>query len=123
MAGPPSTDSAILLQAHFGLPVYHAQKFAGRGVEMDDLIQEARLAMLRGAQRWRAGRGCSLAAWLTICIKGRLRQVVRDEARRHARKPRRLSQDIADRRKTPDLAVEQADLVRWVQRHFACNQL
>jgi len=72
-----------------------AGRYAGRGVEQDDLVQVARLALVRAVGRYRQGRGPSFAAYAVPTITGELKRHFRDRAWL-VRPPRRLQELRAD---------------------------
>ena len=51
-----------------------ARRYAGRGVEAEDLEQVARLALVTALRRYRLGRGPSFAAYAVPTISGELKR-------------------------------------------------
>ncbi len=72
-----------------------AGRYAGRGVEQDDLVQVARLALVGAVARYRPGGGPSFAAYAVPTITGELKRHFRDRAWL-VRPPRRLQELRAD---------------------------
>jgi RNA polymerase sigma-B factor len=68
-----------------------ASRYGGRGVEHDDLVQVARLALVAAIRRYRPGRGPSFAAFAVPTISGELKRHFRDRAWL-VRPPRRLQE-------------------------------
>ena len=68
-----------------------AKKFVGRGVDYDDLVQVARLALLRGIDRFDPGLGMQFTTFITPTITGEIKNYFRDKSR-IIKIPRRLSE-------------------------------
>lgn len=68
-----------------------AKKFAGRGVEYDDLKQVASLALLRGIDRFDPDMNMQFTTFITPTIAGEIKNYFRDKARM-IKLPRRLSE-------------------------------
>ncbi len=78
-AGPESSESrAHPMQSSSlpddGLAAACARRFIGRGVCMEDLLQEARLALLMARQRFDAERGVRFSTYAVPVILGALRE-------------------------------------------------
>ena len=58
-----------------------AAKFAGRGVEFDDLYQVASLAMLKSLDRYDADSGVKFTTYVTPCMIGEIKNYFRDKSR------------------------------------------
>jgi RNA polymerase sigma-B factor len=69
-----------LIEAHIGLARRLAARFTGRGEELDDLIQVARLGLIKALDRYDPGRGTSFATFATPTIVGELKRHFRDRA-------------------------------------------
>lgn len=72
-----------------------AARYDGRGIEHDDLVQVARLALLKALHRYEAGHAPSFAAYAVPTISGELKRWFRDRAW-VVRPPRRLQELRAD---------------------------
>lgn len=72
-----------------------AHRYAGRGVEHDDLVQVARLALVKALHRYQPGHGPSFAAYAVPTISGELKRWFRDRGW-VVRPPRRLQELRAD---------------------------
>lgn len=68
-----------------------AKKFAGRGVDYDDLKQVASLALLRGIDRFDLDMNMQFTTFITPTIAGEIKNYFRDKARM-IKLPRRLSE-------------------------------
>ncbi len=68
-----------------------AKKFVGRGVEYDDLVQVARLALLKGIDRFDPDLGMQFTTFITPTITGEIKNYFRDKSRM-VKLPRRLSE-------------------------------
>ena len=68
-----------------------ASRYDGRGVEHDDLVQVARLALVKAIDRYVPGQGPSFAAFAVPTISGELKRHFRDRGWM-VRPPRRLQE-------------------------------
>lgn len=68
-----------------------ALRYRGRGVEVDDLLQVARTALVKAARRYRPGGGSGFAAFAVPTISGEVKRHFRDCAW-SVRPPRRLQE-------------------------------
>ncbi len=68
-----------------------ARRYYGRGIELDDLIQVARMALVKAVQRYRPGVGASFPAYAVPTIAGELKRYFRDSGW-SVRPPRRLQE-------------------------------
>ena len=68
-----------------------AGRYVGRGVEHDDLVQVARLALIKAINGFEPGRGPSFAAYAVPTISGELKRWFRDRGWM-VRPPRRLQE-------------------------------
>ncbi len=72
---------------HEGLAVACARRFLGRGIPMEELLQEARTALLMAAARFDASRGVRFSTYGVPVALGALRALCRNAAPMHV--PRR----------------------------------
>ncbi len=97
-----------------------ASRYTGRGIDRDDLVQVARLALVKAIRRYRPGNGPSFAAFAMPTVSGELKRHFRDRGWM-VRPPRRVQELranlLAERERieqelghTPD-AAELADAV------------
>jgi len=66
-------------------------RYTGRGVDRDDLVQVARIALFKAARRYRPGDGSCFGAYAVPTITGELKRCLRDQAWM-IRPPRRLQE-------------------------------
>ncbi len=83
-----------------------AGRYAGRGLERDDLVQVARLGLVKAVQRFRPDRGVSFAGFAAPTIAGELKRHFRDTGWM-VRPPRRL-QELTARMREAAHDLEQA---------------
>lgn len=62
---------------HYGMAVYCARRFQGRGVPMEELIGEAEAALLWAASRFDESRGFSFSTYAVPVVLGALRELCR----------------------------------------------
>ncbi|MBR3875093.1 MAG: sigma-70 family RNA polymerase sigma factor [Clostridia bacterium] len=77
-----SRDTALrdqLLEQYLPLSRAVARKFAGRGVEMEDLEQVAAMALLKALERFEPDRGYRFVTYAVPTITGDLRNYLRDK--------------------------------------------
>ena len=68
-----------------------AKKFVGRGVEYDDLLQVAFLALIKGVERFDPDLGMQFTTFITPTITGEIKNYFRDKAKT-IKLPRRLGE-------------------------------
>src|SRR6478735_2911969 len=76
---------------YLGLCTTMASRYSGRGIELDDLVQVARLALVKSIHRYEPGRGQSFASYAVPTISGELKRWFRDRGW-VVRPPRRLQE-------------------------------
>lgn len=62
---------------HYGMAVYCARRFQGRGIPMEELIGEAEAALLRAASRFDENRGVRFSTYAVPVVLGALRELCR----------------------------------------------
>jgi len=78
---------------HYGLAVYCAKRFQGRGVEMEELIAESEAALLWAASRFDESRGVRFSTYAIPVVLGALKQLCRQASPMHVpRGERRMIQ-------------------------------
>lgn len=94
-------QEAVLL--NLGLADGIAARYAGRGVDWDDLIQVGRLGLLKAVVGYRAGKGAGFVAYASPTISGEIKRYFRDQSWM-IRPPRRLQELHGELRQVePDL--------------------
>ncbi len=81
-----------LIEAHQGLAVHLARRFANRGEQLDDLKQVAFVGLLKAVERFDPGRNLELSTFATATIEGELKRHFRD--RTWAIRPPRSRQEL-----------------------------
>jgi RNA polymerase sigma-B factor len=71
-----TADAVVLL--NLGLADGIAGRYAGRGIDRDDLVQVARLGLVKAVQRFRPGLGQSFAGFAAPTIAGEIKRHFRD---------------------------------------------
>ncbi|MBO1755054.1 sigma-70 family RNA polymerase sigma factor [Allobranchiibius sp. CTAmp26] len=71
---------ATAIERNAGLTRSIARRYAGRGVETEDLVQVAALALVLAAGRFDPQRGSAFSAYARITIAGELKRHLRDHA-------------------------------------------
>jgi RNA polymerase sigma-B factor len=76
-----------------GLPLADsiAQRYQGRGIETEDLVQVARTALVKAVHRYRPGAGPGFAAYAAPTISGEVKRWFRDQGWA-VRPPRRIQE-------------------------------
>ncbi|CAN7304531.1 sigma-70 family RNA polymerase sigma factor [Knoellia sp. LjRoot47] len=80
---------AVLLSLELADTVAH--RYSGRGIEDDDLVQVARMALVKAVRGYRPGRGHSFAAYAVPTMSGEIKRYFRDKGWA-VRPPRRLQE-------------------------------
>ncbi len=82
-----------------------AKKFAGRGVDYDDLLQVASLALIKALERYDCSRNVQFASFATPSVMGEIKNYFRDKSRL-VRVPRRETELLV----RMDRAIEELTL-------------
>lgn len=94
----PLADAARerLIESHLPLVKAVARRYAGRGAELDDLVQVGAIGLIKATDRFDPGRGVAFASFATPTIEGEIRHHLRDRtsALRIPRELQHLSQEI-----------------------------
>jgi RNA polymerase sigma-B factor len=130
-----SADRESLIESHLPLAKSVARRYAGRGVELDDLMQVAAVGLVKAADRFDAGRGVSFSAFAQPTIEGELRHHLRDrsgsvriprELQRLGKRLRARQSELAARLGRAPTLSELADAVdadtQQVERALAAEQ-
>jgi len=84
-------QKAVLLTLDLAESV--ARRYSGRGIDYEDLLQVARMALVKAVQRYRSDRGQSFAAYAAPTISGEVKRHFRD-CGWAVRPPRRLQEVV-----------------------------
>lgn len=76
---PNPEDMARLVEGYLPLSRAIARKFAGRGVETEDLEQVAAMALMKAIERFEPERGLKFSTFATPTIAGEVRNYLRDK--------------------------------------------
>lgn len=90
----PGLDRNLLVTDHMPLADATARRFGHRGIDVEDLVQVARLALVKAAMRFRPDVGASFATFARITVEGEIKRHFRDH-RWAVRPPRRLQEGNA----------------------------
>ena len=98
-------DREGLIESHLPLAKAVARRYAGRGVELDDLVQVAAVGLVKAADRFDSRRGVSFSAFAEPTMEGELRHHLRDRSGsvRIPRELQRLGKRL--RARQPELAA------------------
>ena len=107
---------ARLVEAYLPLSAAVAKKFAGRGVEAEDLEQVAAMALMRAIERFEPGRGLQFSTYAVPSIAGALRNCIRDQG-----SAIRLGRDV--RASLTKLYRVQDELTRELRREPSLREL
>jgi RNA polymerase sigma-B factor len=73
-----STREALIL-AHQRLAIYLARKFGDRGEPLEDIIQVARIGLIKAVDRYDPSRGIEFTTYATPTILGEIKRYFRDK--------------------------------------------
>ena len=83
--------SAYLVERHTGLVRWLASRYAGRGVDADELRQVGFVGLMKAIHRFDPDRGVDFASFARPTVQGEIQRYFRDK-RRWIRLPRRLQE-------------------------------
>ena len=107
-------EAAVLASLRLAESV--ARRYLGRGLELEDLLQVARLALVKAVRRYQPGAGTSFAAYAVPTIAGEVKRHFRD-CGWAVRPPRRL-QEFKSR-----LAAQEERLLQELHREPTLTDL
>ena len=81
--------NAHLIDSHLPLVRAVARRYAGRGEELDDLVQVGAVGLVKASDRFDPSRGVAFATFATPAIEGEIRRHLDDRAR-----PVRIPRDL-----------------------------
>lgn len=121
---------ARLVTENLGLATTIAKKFEAPGADVDDLIQEARIALLKAAQAFHPEQGTKFSSFASAIINNRLRDLYKSRIARSAHEGGSLDEEVGedgDTRQslTPDAApseplpVERSETAKITEEEVA----
>ncbi len=69
-----------LIESHLPLAKSVARRYAGRGVDLDDLVQVGAVGLIKAADRFDASRGVAFSTFAEPTIEGEIRHHLRDRS-------------------------------------------
>jgi len=75
-------DSAALhkiMDTYNYIPTLLARRFAGKGLELDDIYQSACIGLMHAAQRFDTNRGVAFSTYATATVLGEIKKLFRDK--------------------------------------------
>lgn len=69
-----------LIEAHMHLVVPVAKRFAGRGLDLVDLMQEGNVGLIKAAERWTPRPDTRFASFAIVWIRGKMLQAIKSKA-------------------------------------------
>lgn len=72
------TERNLLIENNLGLVHSCARKFAGRGIEYDDLFQSGCVGLVKAAENYDESRGFSFSTYAVPVILGEIKRLFRD---------------------------------------------
>jgi RNA polymerase sigma-B factor len=101
----PHGERRELIDSHLPLVRAVARRYAGRGEELDDLVQAGSVALVRASDRYDPDRGVTFTTFATPAIEGEIRRHLRERTR-SLKLPRDMQQmSSSARRSQGELAV------------------
>ncbi|MDR3085153.1 MAG: sigma-70 family RNA polymerase sigma factor [Christensenellaceae bacterium] len=83
----------LLVAEHLPLAAMVARRYAGRGIEYDDLYQVAAMALVGAVERFEPGKGLKFSSFAVPTLAGVIRNHFRDKSRL-VRLPRRANENL-----------------------------
>lgn len=105
-------DEPIDPLKHQGLVYTIALKYRGRGLDLDDLVQEGQLGLIRACERFDPARGCKFSTYAMPWVEHFVQRAVQDQSA-FVRVPVYIQQRVrnGDRPDTPGLSDKQRDAI------------
>lgn len=104
MADDPAAYSDELVRRHADLAASIARRYRGKGVDEDDLLQVAQMALLKAIQRYDPSIG-SIRPYAAATISGELKRLLRDKGW-SVRVPRSLQERSLEVAKAADVLAQ-----------------
>jgi RNA polymerase sigma-B factor len=97
---PAAIERDQLIESNLPLARTVARRYAGRGVDLDDLVQVGAVGLIKAADAFDPGRGVAFTTFATHRIEGEIRHHLRDQksALRIPRELQRMSGELQRRR-------------------------
>ena len=73
-------ERELMIEQHLPLVQALARRFAGRGEQVDDLVQVGAIGLIKAVDRFDPSRGGDLVAYAVPTIMGEIRRYLRDRA-------------------------------------------
>ena len=113
---PGAASRERLIESHLPLAKSVAKRYAGRGVDLDDLVQVGAVGLIKAADRFDTSRGVAFSTFAEPTIEGEIRHHLRDRSA-PVRIPREL-QRLGKR-----LRRRQGELAAKLGRHPTLSEL
>ncbi|MGZ4286258.1 MAG: sigma-70 family RNA polymerase sigma factor [Solirubrobacteraceae bacterium] len=101
--------NAQLIDSHLPLVRAVARRYAGRGEELDDLVQVGAVGLVKASDRFDPSRGVAFATFATPAIEGEIRRHLHDRAR-----PVKIPRDL--QKTSRNVRRQQAELAAGLGR-------
>jgi RNA polymerase sigma-B factor len=108
--------NAHLIDSHLSLVRAVARRYAGRGEELDDLVQVGAVGLVKASDRFDPSRGVAFATFATPAIEGEIRRHLGDRAQ-----PVRIPRDL--QRTSRNVRRQQAELAASLGRFPTTEEL
>ena len=108
-SGPDAGEAwGQLVEANQGLVLSIASRYAGMGVDLDDLVQEGNIGLLRSVHTFDCSKGFAFSTYATWWIRQKVSRALADQART-IRLPINIVQGLARLRRVEAVSMEIED--------------